>query len=338
MTKQEKWRSIAAEAVIVCMEWKGVSHNQWHDFCFLVPTGGDPMTAQLQNTSLSGRANPSLAEESMYLDDLIHFYNVWKEFWQTWLRAYLQGKMLPRHTEQPVLQALHGPEARIPSSQKVYWHALEASYHDILHRLQSSSEDTSKNCPCSALVPIMDAANLLEQQCFEEIVTFSKKLGEMDLLTNLPNRRRMEQDLAREQALIDRGATGFIAMIDVDHFKSLNDTYGHAVGDIVLREIARRLRFALRHYDGLYRYGGEEFLAIFPGLRKDCALLTVQRLCQKIAMDPFQATDGHPISITISIGIAPLASHMSPEGIVHIADAALYQAKQEGRNQARLIP
>ncbi|MCK9187623.1 GGDEF domain-containing protein [Acidithiobacillus sp.] len=296
------------------------------------------MTARSQNAPRSGSETRDIADESIYLDDLILFYNSWKTFWQTWLQEHLQGKKLPRRAEQMVLQALHGPEARIPQAHKACWHSLQASCHEILHQLHIHSEEASKNCPIPEFVPVIGAASALEQQCFEEIVAFSKNLGEIDILTNLPNRRRMEQDLVREQALVDRGANGFIAMIDVDHFKTLNDTYGHPAGDAILREIARRLRAALRHYDGLYRYGGEEFLAIFPGLGTECALLAAQRLCRTVAADPFQTVDGHLLTITLSIGITALAHHMSPAERMAIADVALYRAKQGGRNQVRLIP
>jgi diguanylate cyclase (GGDEF)-like protein len=301
-------------------------------------TGGDSMTARLQNAPRSGSETLDLAEESIYLDDLINFHNAWKTFWQTWLQAHLEGKKLPRRAEQIVLQALHGPEARIPQPQKVHWYGLQASCHEILHQLQIHSEEASKNCPIPEFVPVIDAAGALEQRCFEEIVAYSKNLGEIDILTNLPNRRRMEQDMVREQALVDRGANGFIAMIDVDHFKTLNDTYGHPAGDTILREIARRLRAALRHYDGLYRYGGEEFLAIFPGLGKERAMLAAQRLCRTVSAEPFQTPNGHPLNITVSIGITALAHHTSPEEKIAIADAALYLAKQGGRNQVRLVP
>ncbi|MFA6182642.1 GGDEF domain-containing protein [Acidithiobacillus sp.] len=296
------------------------------------------MTARLQNAPRSGSETLDLAEESIYLDDLINFHNAWKTFWQTWLQAHLEGKKLPRRAEQIVLQALHGPEARIPQPQKVHWYGLQASCHEILHQLQIHSEEASKNCPIPEFVPVIDAAGALEQRCFEEIVAYSKNLGEIDILTNLPNRRRMEQDMVREQALVDRGANGFIAMIDVDHFKTLNDTYGHPAGDTILREIARRLRAALRHYDGLYRYGGEEFLAIFPGLGKERAMLAAQRLCRTVSAEPFQTPNGHPLNITVSIGITALAHHTSPEEKIAIADAALYLAKQGGRNQVRLVP
>ncbi|WP_163053801.1 GGDEF domain-containing protein [Acidithiobacillus ferrooxidans] len=296
------------------------------------------MTARLQNAPRSGGETLDLAEESIYLDDLINFHNAWKTFWQTWLQAHLEGKKLPRRAEQIVLQALHGPEARIPQPQKVHWYGLQASCHEILHQLQIHSEEASKNCPIPEFVPVIDAAGALEQRCFEEIVAYSKNLGEIDILTNLPNRRRMEQDMVREQALVDRGANGFIAMIDVDHFKTLNDTYGHPAGDTILREIARRLRAALRHYDGLYRYGGEEFLAIFPGLGKERAMLAAQRLCRTVSAEPFQTPNGHPLNITVSIGITALAHHTSPEEKIAIADAALYLAKQGGRNQVRLVP
>ncbi|MFA7495965.1 MAG: GGDEF domain-containing protein [Acidithiobacillus sp.] len=295
------------------------------------------MIARPQSEFSPEPSNAALPVDGVYLDDLIHFYDAWKIFWQLWLRAHLQGDVLPRQAEQQVLQALHMPESRIPPQHRTFWQHLQERYHDILQQLQKQNPG-KEHCPAPELLPIMEAAALLERQCFDEIIAFSKNLGEIDPLTGLPNRRRMEQDLIREQSLIDRGGTAFVAMLDVDHFKGFNDRFGHIVGDEVLKELSRRLRFQLRHYDGLYRYGGEEFLIIFPRMHRECGLITAQRLCQKIAAEPFQVTTGESVTISVSIGITPLIPHISPSERIIIADAALYQAKHEGRNQARLLP
>ena len=295
------------------------------------------MKAQLLDHALPHHDACSLVAEDSYLASLLALHSAWKGFWQAWLREYFRGNKLPRQAEQGLLQALHGPETQIPETQRAHWQALQLNYHEILHQLQSDSARTSKDFPCPTLVPTIDAALALEQQCFEEIVAYSKNLGEIDMLTGLPNRRRMEQDLIREQALVERKTTSFIAMIDVDHFKSLNDTHGHAAGDAVLRAIAQSLRSALRHYDGLYRYGGEEFLAILPGLSEESALLTAERLCRHVAATPLQTVDGYPLHVTVSIGITPLLPGGAPHERMAMADTALYQAKQGGRNQARLV-
>ncbi|MBN2679199.1 GGDEF domain-containing protein [Acidithiobacillus montserratensis] len=276
-----------------------------------------------------------IPDNGTYLEDLVNFYEAWKSYWQLWLREYLQGRSLPRQAEQSVLQALHDPESRIPEIYRIFWRDLQENYHRIMHQLQ---EIRAKPDCKSVLLTVMPAAEALERQCFDEIVAFSKNMGEVDPLTSLLNRRRMEQDLAREQSLVDRGASAYIAMLDVDHFKKLNDQFGHISGDRVLKELADRLRAQLRPYDGLYRYGGEEFFALFPRMQKNCALLTAQRLCQKIASEPFQLDQGRTIQVTISIGITTLLAQVPARERVIIADAALYQAKHEGRNQARLLP
>ncbi|PKY11275.1 hypothetical protein B1757_05680 [Acidithiobacillus marinus] len=270
-----------------------------------------------------------------YLEDLVNFYEAWKDYWQLWLRENLQGRALPRQAEQTVLQALHGPESRIPEIYRIFWRDLQESYHGIVHQMQEIQASTDYE---SGLLAVMPAAEALERQCFDEIVTFSKNMGEVDPLTGLLNRRRMEQDLAREQSLVDRGASAYIAMLDVDHFKKLNDQFGHVNGDRVLKELADRLRAQLRPYDGLYRYGGEEFFALFPGMKKNCALLAAQRLCQKIASEPFRLDQGQSVHVTISTGITTLLPQVPAKERVVIADAALYQAKHEGRDQARLLP
>ncbi len=295
------------------------------------------MTARLHNEAISSPDMTLVLENSTYLDDLVHFYDAWKSFWQLWLREHLQGRELPRQAEQQVLLTLHAPEARIPEQHRLFWQQLQESYHYILQQLQEQNRNDG-HCPSPELLPVMDAVETLERQCFDEIVAFSKSLGEIDPLTILPNRRRMEQDLAREQSLVDRGATAFVAMLDVDHFKAFNDQYGHVNGDQVLRELSRRLRAELRPSDGLYRYGGEEFLAIFPQMHKNCGLLTAQRLCQKIAAEPFHLEENLSVNLTISIGITTLLAHIPARERIMIADAALYQAKHEGRNQARLLP
>ncbi len=293
------------------------------------------MTARSQTETYAHHNNASQLDSSPYLADLVNFYEAWKSFWQLWLREHLQGRPLPRQAEQDVLQSLHTPESRVPEGRRLFWQDLQKSYHNILQKLQDHNFNEE---PASDLFAVMNAAEDLERQCFDEIVAFSRNLGEVDPLTGLLNRRRMEDDLCREQALVDRGAHAFIAMLDVDHFKALNDRFGHVNGDLVLKELSRRLHSALRPYDGLYRYGGEEFLAIFPQMHKSCALLTAQRLCQKIASASFPLEQHAPVQVTISIGITPLLPNVPSHERVVIADAALYQAKHEGRNQARLLP
>jgi diguanylate cyclase len=151
--------------------------------------------------------------------------------------------------------------------------------------------------------------------------------AELDALTALPNRRRLDADLAR------LGTQDALLLIDIDHFKRVNDQHGHAAGDAVLREVSRCLETQLRARDTAYRYGGEEFAVILR--RVDPAFLTqvAERIRQAVESYPVQALQGR--SVTVSIGAA--TSDGLPD-VVQRADAALYEAKEGGRNRVQTHP
>ncbi len=162
-----------------------------------------------------------------------------------------------------------------------------------------------------------------------------------DPLTGLGNRRRMEEDLERTHARALRAGRAYaVALLDVDYFKAYNDHYGHAEGDEVLRCFARCLASVTRTDECVFRYGGEEFLALFP----DCASLEaastaanrIRRAVAQAAL-PHAARPTSPEIVTVSCGVAwrgPEATWTSSE-LFALADAALYQAKSDGRNCVR---
>jgi diguanylate cyclase (GGDEF)-like protein len=123
-------------------------------------------------------------------------------------------------------------------------------------------------------------------------------------------------------------------VIDVDHFKLVNDNYGHQAGDWVLRALAGRLQGNIRPSSFLYRYGGEEFVCIAPGISPNNAWAYGESLCAVIANDPIQVCEDLAIPVTISIGgaIASESNLLNSQDLLHQADRALYQAKRMGRN------
>ena len=129
-----------------------------------------------------------------------------------------------------------------------------------------------------------------------------------------------------------------VIMFDLDHFKKLNDTHGHAAGDAVLRTVSMRLQKALRPYDGFGRIGGEEFLGVFPGCDLEQAGRVAERMRQILSEAPMRIPGGE-VGVTASIGVATMNSGSEPgnaESIVASADNCLYAAKRGGRNRVEL--
>jgi diguanylate cyclase (GGDEF)-like protein len=161
-----------------------------------------------------------------------------------------------------------------------------------------------------------------------------------DPLTGLWNRAVILDLLDRELARCRRdGKAAGVLMIDVDHFKQLNDTHGHLAGDAALREISRRLVTGIRPYDMVGRYGGEEFLMLLPECDTEVVSHLAERLRQVIAGTPLDLPEG-PVRATISVGgaAADLPDRVDSTSLVRAADAALYRAKRNGRNRVEMAP
>ena len=168
-----------------------------------------------------------------------------------------------------------------------------------------------------------------------KLIAFLENLSITDALTGIANRRHFEWRLSEEIERARRYKYPLSAlMLDLDHFKQVNDNYGHQIGDIVLQQVAQRLRRILRRTDFLARYGGEEFIVLAPQTPADRALILAERLRQVIAESPIPVADNLQIHITISIGVAVFPNHAQNESeLIGAADAALYKAKQMGRNR-----
>lgn len=161
-----------------------------------------------------------------------------------------------------------------------------------------------------------------------------QKLASTDALTGVMNRRSLEQEAARLLARCSRnGETLAVMMIDVDHFKSINDRYGHWVGDEVLKQLTALAEKSIRGGDYLARYGGEEFCILLPASAEKDAWLLADRLRQVFAGTAIEC-GGEVLSSTISIGIADSAhAGLAFTSLIVAADKAMYRAKQDGRNR-----
>jgi len=161
----------------------------------------------------------------------------------------------------------------------------------------------------------------------------SREQAMRDALTGLLNRGAVLDALQQECSRTDRiGGSFGVVMVDVDHFKTINDTHGHLVGDGVLREVAARLRACLRTYDSIGRFGGEEFLVIAPGCGTSTAEELAERLRRCVCDTPIMYS-GRTLAVTISLGVAAGAGSAARDALLRGADEALYAAKAGGRNR-----
>jgi diguanylate cyclase (GGDEF)-like protein/hemerythrin-like metal-binding protein len=175
----------------------------------------------------------------------------------------------------------------------------------------------------------LGAAERVNRELQQAMAELERAAG-TDRLTGLWNRRRFEEAAAMEISLARRrkGPVSLL-LFDLDHFKRVNDTYGHATGDLVLVELVRNVREQLRESDALIRWGGEEFIVLTPATRLEGAMSLAEKIRVAVATHAFSQIG----QMTVSIGVAEFTAGMNFDTWIHCADEALYQAKAEGRNR-----
>lgn len=199
----------------------------------------------------------------------------------------------------------------------------------------------------SLLVSVVAALFFASYLRYERSWRLNLKLqrdAQTDVLTGLSNRRGFEalavQDLARASAL---GEPLSLMLMDLDHFKSINDRHGHAAGDVVLQEMARRWRALLRSHDHIARIGGEEFCLLLPGTGIEHAPAIARKLLEATRREPVVvpgAGQALPVTVTVSIGVVGLdrcGEEVSLETLMAVADSALYRAKENGRDRIEVV-
>jgi len=158
-------------------------------------------------------------------------------------------------------------------------------------------------------------------------------MASTDPLTRLKNRRAITEAIRREESRVRRGQPylSFI-LCDLDHFKHINDTYGHDVGDMVLKKVSETLMSGVRDVDFVARWGGEEFLALLPDTNTEGAMLVAERLRSKLAEQLIES-GVKPFQVTMTLGVATLQAGETAEQSIARADTALYDGKRSGRNR-----
>ncbi|MBL0954276.1 MAG: GGDEF domain-containing protein [Leptospira sp.] len=171
------------------------------------------------------------------------------------------------------------------------------------------------------------------------LINSLKRLAYMDELTMLPNRRSFADTLQKTIATVKRrNRESVLAVMDIDHFKVINDTYGHDIGDLVLKKMANIFVDCLREEDTVGRLGGEEFGCILPDTTTEGATIVLDRLRESVETHRFFIFDNYYLNVTLSIGYTKVHPIQKPEEVLKFADIALYQAKNNGRNQIQVYP
>jgi len=205
--------------------------------------------------------------------------------------------------------------------------ALDLGAHDLLAWPTDPEELALRVSALVGRKRKLDAMQALIDDSIQQAIT--------DALTGLYNRRYVETQLA---ALLKRAAFGgpsvALALLDLDHFKQINDRFGHEAGDAVLKEFAARVSALIRPTDFACRLGGEEFVILLPGASLDYAVVAAERLRLAVAGEPFYIAEGVAISVTVSAGVASTAAEPATvEAMLRAADERLYAAKAAGRNR-----
>jgi diguanylate cyclase (GGDEF)-like protein/PAS domain S-box-containing protein len=221
--------------------------------------------------------------------------------------------------------------------EETFWSAAEKA-NRIGYTFKLPMYDASGNPQYLVCVTL----DITERKFAQAALLASEKellvLATTDVLTELPNRRQFIARLTEEFARVRRFGNQrcSVLMIDIDHFKRINDTYGHVMGDAGLRHFAQLMRKAIREIDMVARVGGEEFAVILPGSDLAAARTSAERLREIVAKTPL-VQDGKTISVTVSIGVATMvASDSEADQTLIRADEALYRAKENGRNQVKM--
>jgi len=215
------------------------------------------------------------------------------------------------------------------------------SKEDIIGGLNAGADDyiTKPFMPQELEVRLRVGGRILAlQKSLEKALALQRYQAQHDPLTGILNHGEILQVLEKEITRAERqGSSLAVLMGDLDHFKKVNDTYGHVAGDAVLVDVAERMRKNIRLYDSIGRYGGEEFLLVLPGCTEDEAFQIANRILKNIQSHPVQF-QGNSIPVTISLGLAfnKVGERSEQIDLVQAADTALYQAKQNGRNRAAI--
>ncbi len=228
--------------------------------------------------------------------------------------------------------------------QRKYFEALDALSTQRIETVHHSMHDAIRGICANVLagqpgrMADLQAFELAQDELLALLARFKTLIlthaARRDVLTGLPLRHGLEHDFGQLKKEAARaGMRLYVVMIDIDRFKRVNDTWGHPVGDTVLRHLADTLRRCVRGNEPLYRFGGEEFLVLAQCRTVEAAAQTAERIVSAVRAAPAPLPDGSMLPLTVTAGLAEAADGETLTAVVERADAALYQGKQAGRDR-----
>jgi two-component system, cell cycle response regulator len=288
----------------------------------------DPVSRRLLQIALSNSGyRVALASDGEEAIDALHGPD--------WPRVAILDWMMPRLDGVEVCRAIR----KLPQEPYIYVILLtiKGQQEEIVQGLEAGANDyVTKPFDLQELQARVRAGKrILELQ--DQLALACEQLRFQtthDFLTGCLSRSAVREALQKEVSRAVRRGTGpAVIMADLDHFKITNDTYGHDVGDAVLQETVRRMQSAIRSYDSIGRYGGEEFLVVAPGCNMEQAAALAERLRASVSVEPIRV-GSNAIPTRISLGIAVQAGQtQDPDQLLREADESLYAAKKAGRDR-----
>ena len=233
---------------------------------------------------------------------------------QAWFKANDDDAVINQPNVRALFDLSVAIEEQASALSKSGGHTTDSEYRELLKNMQA----------------FISQARRLER-------AFAAASSDLDTLTGIQNCLAMRRALERRHDRMERtDARATIALADLDHFKIVNDTYGHHAGDQVLSVAAARMLDGIRSYDQLFRYGGEEFLVLLDDAEPETTRVILERLRMSLEEAPIKLNDGIEITLTASFGAAEINKNETIEKTIERADAALYRAKEAGRNRVIL--
>lgn len=288
--------------------------------------------------------DPSVAANARRVLDIVEqAVSEMRDFLQAWHRAIIcarppEKRLLASdsHTKTRFGRwfATYGDRGLVAQPVFKEFADVQKQIHDHARMLAVSVQDGGRAIPTSEYDALLAKVNAFYAMARRIRGAFQKAVSELDPLTGLHNRQVMTIELDVEHDRAQRtGQPLCLALTDIDKFKLVNDTYGHAAGDTVLMTVAGRFLSHLRPYDTIYRYGGEEFLVCLPNANLGTANSVLERLRAGLEEEQIELDDGSRIPVTSSFGLAQVEGDLPLKQILERADQALYAAKSRGRNQ-----